>query len=150
MARRRFDVREIVGAIERATYDDLGQTAFAVARNLITRSPVGNPTLWQYPESAPPGYVGGHFRRNWQVTLGAPTDEELDGVDESGGVPLAQALAETRAFARNRRPASIFIQNNVPYANRLADGWSTQARAGWVDDEINRGLTEPGGTRVLD
>ncbi|MEE4465532.1 hypothetical protein V2S84_25980, partial [Azotobacter chroococcum] len=37
---------------------------------IVDRSPVGNPSLWQSPP--PPGYVGGRFRGNWQVTFNAP------------------------------------------------------------------------------
>ena len=80
MATKRYNSRGIVGQLERELREDFGETAFAILRNLIFASPVGDPTLWQQP-SAPPGYVGGHFRRNWIVSIGGFNDTVRGGVD---------------------------------------------------------------------
>lgn len=34
---------------------------------LTNASPVGNPSLWEDPDSAPDGYTGGQLRRSWTI-----------------------------------------------------------------------------------
>ncbi|GAF97668.1 unnamed protein product, partial [marine sediment metagenome] len=139
-----------IRAVNAALLDDLGETVFAILRNLVVGSPVGNPSLWQNPASAPPGYVGGHFRRNWIVSIGGFNETEVEGVDNVGAATLAAGKATIEAWEKARRiNTNIIIQNNVPYANRLALGWSRQASAGWVDKQIDAALPEPGGTKVV-
>ncbi len=151
MARKPYNAREITIRLELELIQDFGETALAIARNLILGSPVGNPTLWQFPDSAPPGYVGGHFRRNWIVSIGGFNEAEIEGTDKAGASTVAAAKNEIRRYQNRRRIGpNLVIQNNVPYANRLAQGHSTQAEAGWVDDEIAAGLTIPGGQKDLD
>ena len=151
MARKPYDAREISIRLELELLQDFGETALAIARNLIFGSPVGNPDLWQFPDSAPPGYVGGHFRRNWIVSIGGFNEAEIEGVDQAGAATFANAKQEVRRLQNRKKfGPNLVIQNNVPYANRLAQGHSTQAEAGWVDDEITAGLTLPGGQKDLD
>ncbi len=149
MATKEFNAGEIVIQLEAETFEDFGETAFAILRNLIGRSPVGDPTKWQNPESAAPGYVGGHFRRNWLVSIGGFNTSELDGVDRNGASTLASGNAEIERFKRAKKGVNLVIQNNVPYANRLALGHSTQADAGWIDRQIDAALQTPGGRTDL-
>ena len=148
MAQRPFNPNEIFKALEGELFEDVGETAFAILRNLIIRSPVGNPTRWQNPDAAPEGYVGGHFRRNWLVSVRAADSSTTEGAGASLAVPLAEGRAKIIQFKASRA-LRLFIQNNVPYANRLALGHSTVAEAGWVDEEIDAALTIPGGTKVV-
>lgn len=148
MAIKPFNAREISIQLQRELYDDAGETAFAILRNLITRSPVGNPDDWGNPDAAPPGYVGGHFRRNWLVSIGGFNNTELAGDEEPIAFTLGRGKNQIDAFKRSRA-ARLVIQNNVPYANRLAQGWSLQADAGWVDEEIDLALRIPGGRKDL-
>ena len=148
MATKRYNAGEIVRQLETELFDDLGKTAFAILRGLITRSPVGDPTRWQNP-NAPAGYVGGNFRRNWIVSIGAISTTVIEGAGASAAVPLAEGLAKIESF-ESSRATTLIIQNNVPYANRLALGHSTQAEAGWVDEEIAIALLVPGGEKDLD
>ena len=73
---------------------------------------------------------------------------EIEGVDRSGAPTLAAALEKIRS-AEKARASTLIIQNNVPYANRLALGHSKVAPAGWVDEEINNALSIPGGVKDL-
>lgn len=143
-----FNAIEISVQLEKELFDDVGKTAFAILRNLITRSPVGNPEDWQNPDAAPEGYVGGHFRRNWLVSIGGFNTTELAGEEEPIAFTLGRGKNMIDTFAR-ARAARLVIQNNVPYANRLAHGHSLQAEFPWVDEEINFALREPGGVRDL-
>ncbi len=146
-----YNAREITRQLNIALDKDFGSTAFAILRNLVAGSPVGNPDNWALESlPPPPGYVGGHFRRNWIVSIGGFSNEELDGVDTTAGAePMARGKAKIDAFVRSGGGANLVIQNNVPYANRLAQGWSRQAKAGWVDRQINAALPFPGGSKVV-
>ena len=151
MASKPYNAAEITVQLATESIEDFGLTAFAILRNLIFASPVGNPTLWQGgPDSAPPGYVGGHFRRNWIVSIGGFSNVVIDGVDPAGAATAAEGQAVIRGFTRGRPGPNLVIQNNVPYANRLALGHSTQAPAGWVDSQVNAALDVPGGRKDLD
>ncbi len=143
-----FDAIEISIQLQKALYDDVGETAFAILRNLITRSPVGEPENWQNPDAAPEGYVGGHFRRNWLVSIGGFNTTELAGTEEPIGFTLGRGKGQINSF-KAARAARLIIQNNVPYAHPLAQGHSLQADFPWVDEEIEFALRTPGGTRVL-
>lgn len=150
MASKRYNSREIVGQIRVEIGEDFGETAFAILRNLIFASPVGDPTRWQNPNSAPPGYVGGHFRRNWIVSLGGFNETIHEGVDVAGATTLAAGKRQIDIHEKSRRRGvNLVIQNNVPYANRLAQGHSKQRKAGWVDRSIDAALTIPGGRKDL-
>ncbi len=145
-----FSPIEITRSLERTLFEDVGETAFAILRNLVFASPVGDPENWQNPDSAPPGYVGGHFRRNWIVSIGGFNTSELGGADEPAASTLARGKAQTDTWAATAKfNTQLVIQNNVPYAERLAQGHSLQAEAGWVDVNIDLALRFPGGTRTL-
>lgn len=91
-------------------------------RRVVFKSPVGNPSLWADPLSAPPGYVGGKFRANWQITVGAPSSSVI----ESTAVPSALKVGAIPLGT------TVWLVNNVSYAERLEEGWSTQAPSGVV------------------
>jgi len=96
--------------------------------SVVMRSPVGNPLLWK-PPVAPPGYVGGRFRGNWQYQFGSPTSKPLDVVDASGQISIQRITAGvTSAEAAGVH----YIVNNLPYAEVLEYGHSTQAPDGMV------------------
>lgn len=150
MARKRYDPLEISLTLQEVLFEDAAETAFAILRNVVLASPVGDPEKWQNPDSAPPGYVGGHFRRNWIVSLGGINTAVLEGADEPAAATLARGKAQTDTWAATGRlNPQLVIQNNVPYAERLAQGHSTQADPGWIEAEIDLALRFPGGTRDL-
>jgi len=150
VARKRFDPLEISVTLERTLFEDAAETAFTILRNLVFASPVGDPENWQNPDSAPKGYVGGHFRRNWLVSLGGINATELDGADEPAAATLARGRAQIDTWGATAKfNTTLVIQNNVPYAERLAQGHSEQADPGWIEDNIDLGLRFPGGTRDL-
>ena len=97
----------------------------------MKRSPVGDGDLWKTPP--PKGYVGGRFRANWQIGVGAaPTGELYDPLQssypgEKEVVASIDAKVPVRAGGR-----VYYLVNNLPYAQRLEDGWSKQAPKGMV------------------
>lgn len=74
-------------------------------------------------------YVGGRFRGNWQFSIGAPAEGELDQVDPAGGVTLAKLrlLVEQLTIGQ-----TAYIVNNLPYAVPIEYGHSKQAPGGMV------------------
>lgn len=101
--------------------------AFDATRRLVKRTPVGNPDLWA--STPPEGYVGGHARRNWQVTVGAPAEGEVAGEDPTG---VEASAAARPALAILPPYQQVWISNNVPYIERLEHGHSTQAPDGML------------------
>ena len=66
----------------------------------------------------------GRARGNWQVSIGVPVEHETGRFDASGGGTISEGNA---AIGSQRGYQVIVIQNNVPYIERLNDGWSKQA-----------------------
>jgi len=117
---------------------------FQVSDGMIMRTPVGNPKKWQDPSAAPPGYVGGRARGNWQSSKGWPVAGETGQKDSSGSVTRAAnraALSGLQAYSRS------FITNNTPYINDLNDrpnpyhpgsAWSPQAPLQWMEGVLDK------------
>jgi len=110
-----------------------------IAERVITRSPVGDPEFWlakvdgNYVDflsvrEAPAGYVGGHFRHNWQYGFNSEPSSVLDGTENDALKRIKGSISNSGGIH--------FIINNTPYAERLESGWSGQAPQGMV------GLTE--------
>ena len=109
-----------------------------IASRAINMSPVGNPSLWLFNNNGvyvdylayrdpPEGYVGGRFRGNWQYGFGSPPAGELDNIDPSGR-PTEARIKNSISKAHGVH----WIANNLDYAERIENGWSTQAPAGIV------------------
>lgn len=139
-----FDPDEIVDAIFDSVADIMREDATRVTTALVLASPVGDPSIWQNPASAPPGYEGGHMVRNWQVTLGAQTDAEIEGIDPARSPTIGAARVVIAGYdgTRVRRNDAVYVQNNVPYANRINDGHSRQTPAGFVEMAV-QAATQP-------
>lgn len=108
---------------------------------IVQSTPVGNNTKWKYNKiraqrglsPLPRGYVGGHARKNWQVSVGSRVTKTLPGVDKSGG----QALnAGYQNIAKIKKPTISYIANPLPYMQPLERGWSKQAPTGMVANAV--------------
>ena len=95
-------------------------------KGVILATPVGNPDNWKNPEMAPPGYVGGRARGNWQCSVGSPASGEIERVDESGNETVADAESKTPKGAGQ----VTMLTNNLPYIEKLEYGHSSQAEPG--------------------
>jgi hypothetical protein len=104
----------------------VGQIIASVASEIDHRSPVGDATYWK--SKPPKGYIGGHFRANWQLGIGTLPHGVKAGVDMSGAT-LAGIIAEIPTEAAGK---VYWLANNTPYATRLEHGWSRQAPQGMV------------------
>lgn len=101
-----------------------------IGTRIVERSPVGDAELWQHP--APKGYIGGRFRANWQygnyAGAGVPMGT-IDAIDPSGAMAIGKLNVGVPLKAAGIKHV---ILNHLPYAQRLEDGWSTQAPSGMV------------------
>jgi hypothetical protein len=140
-------------SIRRVSDDEIQETALAALANVVRATPVGNPTRWQNPASAPPGYVGGHARRNWLVTIDRRSDATVGAPGRGPGLAGAtqEAISDGEAqIRRARRPRFIVIQNAVPYIGRLNAGHSTAAPANFVEKAVQAArITGSGGREPL-
>lgn len=108
--------------------DDLvGNIVVRVAAELDRRSPVGDAVYWK--SKPPKGYIGGHFRANWQLGVNVRPSGELPGVDTTGSVALPRIMAAIPDEASGK---VFWIANNVPYSLRIEQGHSRQAPQGLV------------------
>jgi len=116
--------------ITQASEKAIRATALQLFTQVIERTPVGNPDGWKNP--APPGYIGGTARGNWRTAIGRPETATVDNR------PEAQATGEVNlAVARFTLADTIHLSNNLPYIQRLENGWSQQAPAGMVAVTVN-------------
>ena len=100
---------EIIEGIEQEQQD----AATKILRRVIVTSPVDS----------------GLFKSNWQVGL----KTKKEGTVSNQGDALGKGISVIKS---NKGLGSIWISNNLPYAERLNNGWSTQAPAGFVQAAI--------------
>lgn len=98
-----------------------------IDNKLVQRSPVGDAKYWKY--KPPPGYTGGRFRANWQLSIGSPTAGVRDLIDKDGSATIA---AHGSVISTAKAGDVIYLVNNLPYARRIEEGWSRQAPVGVV------------------
>ncbi|MDO8065557.1 HK97 gp10 family phage protein [Janthinobacterium sp. SUN206] len=98
-----------------------------VDNKLVQRSPVGDAKFWKH--KPPPGYTGGRFRANWQLSIGSPAAGVRDLIDKDGSATLA---AHGSTISAAKAGDVIYLVNNLPYAKRIEEGWSRQAPVGVV------------------
>ncbi|MEB7499996.1 hypothetical protein NGC23_07310 [Leclercia pneumoniae] len=79
----------------------------------------------------PEGYVGGRFKNNWYVGFDSQPTESNDTPDASGQGSNSRGLAMLEVF-RVGHVSSIYFTNNLPYAQALENGHSSQAPGGMV------------------
>ena len=74
----------------------------------------------------------GRFRGNWVVGINSKNETSTEQVKQPQTVlsDAAVALRNFRAFG------SVFISNNLPYAQKLNDGHSKQAPANFVQRAV--------------
>lgn len=111
----------------------VGEVVTLIAREVDRRSPVGDATYWKHP--APKGYLGGHFRGNWQMGINVRPSGEVPGVDPSGAATVGRIVA---AIPDKASGNVYWLANNAPYALRLEHGYSRQAPQGVVGLTVSK------------
>lgn len=101
---------------------------FDIDAALVLKTPVGNADLWQHPEDKPKGYVGGRLRANWQYGVDEAPEGELYEANKGPYPDFTPIQISDEIFGHIH-----YLVNNLPYAQRVEDGWSTQAPSGMVN-----------------
>lgn len=139
-------LKDEIKALNEANREIVKVVAIELFGSVINSTPVGNPSLWVYKHpqrgyvdfltyrNPPPGYTGGTARANWFLTERAPSIQVTESRDK--GERTAARVA--REIAAKRLTGSLYLTNNLPYIERLEDGWSGQAPAGMVKLNIAR------------
>ncbi len=113
---------------------DLSQVDFRNFRDLVVLSGLNSVV-----ELSP--VARGTFRQNWHVTGKAPDDamDDTAGGGSHGDPPsVAQILGANSELALTGPYDSCFIENNMPYAEPLENGHSSQAPGGMVRITVAR------------
>jgi len=105
----------------------IGKVVIDVAAEVIKRSPVGDASYWVSPP--PAGYVGGRFRGNWDYGVNTAPVNEYSTIDPSGSVSSDRVKSKLGVKTAGK---VHWIVNNLPYAERIENGWSRQAPQGVI------------------
>lgn len=111
----------IARGIETNSVDLVKQVALVVDQTVVSSTPVDT----------------GRAKTNWITALNAPSRQQINIPDPSGGVAINQC---TDTLRNVHSGDSVFISNNLPYIQRLNDGWSRQAPAGFVEQAVQAGV----------
>lgn len=106
---------------------------------VVKKSPVGDPTQWDAAFKVAgeklgwftEHYVGGRFRANWTLSFGGMDGTTTEAHDKIGEATIARLSGEMDTYPTEGYPV-IYLQNNLPYAERLEAGYSKQAPSGMV------------------
>tara|TARA_R110000868_G_scaffold89904_1_gene249940 strand:+ start:420 stop:866 length:447 start_codon:yes stop_codon:yes gene_type:complete len=119
-----LDIKEFAEKTKRDMLEVKVIVAIDLFSRVIMSTPVGNPDLWE-KKKAPPGYVGGRLRGNWQASAGSPIIGTIPTIDPSGKETIREMTAELEGVKADQ---SIFLTNSLPYANRIEYGHSQRQR----------------------
>lgn len=122
------DMRKAEKKIHEAAEKAIRAAALDIFSEIVRRTPVGAPEIWK--SEAPEGYIGGTLRNNWQASVGSPRLFSAKEADKSGAASINSAKTAVGNYRLSNE--SIYFANNLPYAERVEDGWSTQRPNGMV------------------
>lgn len=103
----------------KATEKTARGTAIALWKSVILDSPVDS----------------GRFRGNWFASSGSPSDKLTEDNDAQG---LRSFSAAAQVVNTAQKWQSLWLTNNLPYAERLESGYSNQAPQGMVRTNVVR------------
>lgn len=98
----------------------------------------------------------GRARSNWIAQIGSAPDTVIDAyapgsLGDTEADNTQAALDQAEAVIRNYKGGEeIHITNNLPYIQRLNDGWSSQAPANFVEQAVLEALQVVYFGRVVD
>jgi len=122
-----LELKEFAEKTERNINDVKQAVALDMFGKVIKATPVGNPSLWK--SKPPKGYTGGRLRGNWQASIDTPASGVIKGVDSSGAKTTQKMVG---VIESQEGDGVLWLVNNLPYAERVEYGWSTQAPSGMV------------------
>ncbi|AUR86680.1 neck protein [Vibrio phage 1.088.O._10N.261.46.A1] len=122
--------------IENVTNETIIDVTLRIHATLVSNPPAGTPIDFGWASA------------NWWISIGSPTtgnDGQLDADNPAVvGAREGQQASSVARFVTSydyTNGQTVHIGNNVPYINRLNNGWSDQAPAGFVDDATQEAVT---------
>lgn len=92
----------------------------------------------------------GRARANWQVGIGAAPAETVEySGGGAGAAGYAIGAAANVVTAYKGQPGGIWLVNNLPYIQRLNEGWSAQAPAKFVEQAIDTAVNAIRDSKVI-
>lgn len=79
----------------------------------------------------------GRLRGNWQTTVGAPAEGDIEATDRSGGPTIAKG-AGVIASAKRRPFEPIWLHNGLDYAEFVNDGTENVPAVHMVEQTVSR------------
>ena len=123
------DIKAFAEKTNRDIKDVRAYAAITIFGDIIKATPVGNAQYWApvngKPAKAPPGYTGGRLRGNWQASVNSPIDTSIANIDANGGETINKMTAVVTAA---KGEDTIYMTNNLPYAQRIEYGYSSKQR----------------------
>lgn len=84
----------------------------------------------------------GRARANWQVGIGSAPAGTVEYSGGAGGsVSYAIGAAQSVVTTYKGQPGGIWLVNNLPYIQRLNEGWSAQAPAKFVEQALDTAVS---------
>lgn len=90
----------------------------------------------------------GRARANWLVEIDGPAEGTVEPIDQSGNAAIQAAAAKVAEYVPGVS-AEIHLTNNLPYIQRLNDGWSAQAPAGFVQEAVLAGVRALSSVKIV-
>jgi hypothetical protein len=125
---KRIDL--IVARVEDNLEKAVRKAALAIDQTVVLSTPVDT----------------GRARSNWLVNIDTPSRGQIDpyspgqGLGTGEGANARAALEQGKeAISRFRLGNKIYLSNNLPYIQKLNDGFSAQAPAGFVEKAVQSG-----------
>ena len=115
------DMAKLAKRVEKGAPKVVRQASLQILTNVTLATPVDT----------------GRARSNWIVSINRPSQLIRPEILKAGSAINAGASEIKQAVAGK----SIWIQNNLSYINRLNDGWSKRAPAGFVEKAIKAALS---------
>lgn len=107
----------------------INATVLSMYKKIIDRTPVGNPALW-HPPYWPKDYTPGKLKASWSISFNNSQR------DTSGQFASSEQITGNNGLSLKienlNSTKTIAISNNQPYAQRVENGWSTQAPTGMM------------------
>lgn len=102
-----------------ATVDDIAEEVAIIGLKILSRTVLKTPV------------DTGRAKGNWIVSFGVPDPmTDITSMDKKGVAAINEGANKLGTYP-DTLPV-IYIQNNLPYANRLENGWSGQAPQGML------------------
>lgn len=111
----------VADELEDEINEETRKTALTLFRDVVIATPVDE----------------GRARGNWQASAASFKTDATDNADKSGGSTINEGVKQIGRAKQIKYP-TIYISNNVPYIERLNDGWSQQAPKKFVERAIKR------------